>query len=62
MAEIVPVLCPECYGEVLHVTDGPGLALLQPLSGERATEPGDVCARCPCCKRLVCVRILRAAA
>jgi hypothetical protein len=61
-AEIVPVLCPRCYREVLYVTDGPGLNLLQPLRGQDAIRTGDVCGTCPNCGARVCVRILRVAA
>ena len=60
--QLVHVPCPRCGREALHVTDGPALALKQPLSAEDAIRAGDVCGWCPGCGALVCVRILRSAA
>lgn len=63
--QIVPVLCPRCRREVLHVRDRGGLFLRQPLSGKeplQADEIDEICGWCEECGARVCVRILRAAA
>ena len=63
--EIVPVLCPGCRREVLHVRDRPALQIRQPLTGTetwRADERDETCGWCPGCGARVCVRILRSAA
>jgi Zn finger protein HypA/HybF involved in hydrogenase expression len=62
VTQIVTVACPRCRSEALHVTDGPGLLLSQPLGPDEATRPGDVGGCCPQCGERVYVRLLRPAA
>ena len=59
MAEVVPILCIRCRGEVGTLTDGPGIRLeVFPVED---TKPGDSCAVCGCGER-TCWRVLMAAA